>query len=93
MPFSLSTTDNALQELMTKIALDQGRKVKDHRPLANFVRRSWTELVAGGRKKYMKPQCVVRSNKRGLFTITTVLTVCGLASGVDIATLNKHCIP
>jgi hypothetical protein len=38
---------------------DKGIKNKDHRPWAQFVRKSWVELPAGGSKFYMKPQCVV----------------------------------
>ncbi|KGO65942.1 hypothetical protein PITC_021430 [Penicillium italicum] len=45
-------------ELMVRISQDQQIKNKDHRPWAQFVRKSWAELPAGGNMSYMKPQCV-----------------------------------
>ncbi|KAL4903579.1 hypothetical protein BDW74DRAFT_155782 [Aspergillus multicolor] len=46
------------EELMVCISRDRNILNKEHRPLIQFVRRSWAELPAGGRKFYMRPQCV-----------------------------------
>ncbi|KAJ6177983.1 hypothetical protein N7519_008444 [Penicillium mononematosum] len=46
-------------ELMVRISQDQNITNKEHRPWADFVRKSWAELPAGGNKFYMKPQCVI----------------------------------
>ncbi|KAL2010712.1 hypothetical protein VTN00DRAFT_6519 [Thermoascus crustaceus] len=50
-----------IEDLITRLSRDSKKKNKEHRPLISFIRRSWTELAAGGRKHYMKPQCVKES--------------------------------
>ncbi|KAL2001346.1 hypothetical protein VTN02DRAFT_1863 [Thermoascus thermophilus] len=47
-----------IEDLITRLSRDSKKKNKEHRSLISFIRRSWTELAAGGRKRYMKPQCV-----------------------------------
>ncbi|KAJ5691595.1 Mg2+ transporter protein CorA-like/Zinc transport protein ZntB [Penicillium malachiteum] len=58
-------TDKTIDLQYTEHSLDtmiygqfRGRTEKEHRSLLNFLNRSWTELVAGGRKNYMKPQVI-----------------------------------
>ncbi|KAJ5679666.1 ankyrin [Penicillium macrosclerotiorum] len=45
-------------ELMIRLSIEKDLTNKEHRPLARFVQKSWTELFAGGEKFYMKPQCL-----------------------------------
>ncbi|KAG2417664.1 hypothetical protein HFD88_008883 [Aspergillus terreus] len=51
--------DIIYEELMVRLARDQGLKARDHRPSAQFVRDSCIQLPAGGKKFYVKPQCVM----------------------------------
>lgn len=53
---------NNYQALMTRIARDKDRKIKEHRPFLEFLRGSCSQVAAGGQKSYMKPQCLVSSN-------------------------------
>ncbi|KAJ0420314.1 hypothetical protein BJY00DRAFT_313252 [Aspergillus carlsbadensis] len=47
-----------VQDLMTRIARDQGLTAKDHRPSDSFVKESCVTIPAGGGKSYAKPQCL-----------------------------------
>ncbi|GES65479.1 hypothetical protein ATETN484_0012038400 [Aspergillus terreus] len=57
--FHFSSNDLAcVEDLLVRISRDQGMTNRDHLPLARFVRESCVQLPAGGRKFYMKPQCL-----------------------------------
>ncbi|KAL4883005.1 hypothetical protein BJY04DRAFT_216723 [Aspergillus karnatakaensis] len=61
----------ALENLTVAISQERNVPNKEHRPLAEFLRRSWAQLPAGGKKAYMKPHCVQQepdSEARGTFT-------------------------
>jgi hypothetical protein len=44
---------------MVRISQEKKRDNGYHRHLADFVQKSWSELPAGGRNHYMKPDCQV----------------------------------
>ncbi|KAI1214166.1 uncharacterized protein F4807DRAFT_449505 [Annulohypoxylon truncatum] len=45
-------------DLVCRLSHDSGRLEMDHVVLMKHLTRSWTELAAGGKRNYMKPQCV-----------------------------------
>lgn len=40
---------------MIRISMEKNRDNGHHRHLADFVQKTWSELPAGGRNHYMKP--------------------------------------
>ncbi|KKK12297.1 hypothetical protein ARAM_001383 [Aspergillus rambellii] len=44
------------EDLVTRILADGVKTEKEHRELIAFLRESWTQLTAGGKKNYMKPE-------------------------------------
>lgn len=49
----------SLKDLVFRLSHDSKRLEIDHAFLMKHFDRSWTQLTAGGRRSYMKPQCVV----------------------------------
>ncbi|KAI0112411.1 hypothetical protein GGR51DRAFT_568530 [Nemania sp. FL0031] len=47
------------EDLVCRLSHDSNRLELDHSALMNHFNRSWTELAAGGKQNYMKPQCVI----------------------------------
>ncbi|KAI2616109.1 hypothetical protein GGR54DRAFT_611210 [Hypoxylon sp. NC1633] len=54
-----------MRDLTFRLSHDSNRPETDHAVLMKHFDRSWTQLAAGGKRKYMKPQCV---RKDGLST-------------------------
>ncbi|KAL2783079.1 hypothetical protein BJX66DRAFT_345275 [Aspergillus keveii] len=84
-----------VEDLMTRISADRGLKHKHHRPLAHFVRESSIPIPAGGKKLYMKPQCVIKRHMRGKLGEGTSKGLSQLAGTQDPVklTLNNGSIP
>ncbi|KAI8965046.1 hypothetical protein F5Y11DRAFT_314485 [Daldinia sp. FL1419] len=52
-----------MRDLVCRLSHDSGRLAMDHAGLIKHFNNSWTELAAGGKQHYMKPQCV----KKGMY--------------------------
>ncbi|KAI1113766.1 hypothetical protein F5Y14DRAFT_441692 [Nemania sp. NC0429] len=48
-----------MRDLVCRLSHDSNRLELDHSVLMRHFNRSWTELTAGGKRSYMKPQCVL----------------------------------
>ncbi|XHG03558.1 hypothetical protein AWENTII_006860 [Aspergillus wentii] len=49
---------NLVKDLVTRLSSDMQKTNKQHRSLVSFIDRSWTKMDAGGRRRFMKPQCL-----------------------------------
>ncbi|KAI1180646.1 hypothetical protein F4777DRAFT_528793 [Nemania sp. FL0916] len=47
-----------MRDLVCRLSHDSNRLELDHSVLMKHFNRNWTELAAGGKRSYMKPQCV-----------------------------------
>ncbi|KAI0095585.1 hypothetical protein F4814DRAFT_457575 [Daldinia grandis] len=47
-----------MRDLVCRLSHDAKRLAMDHTALMTHFNNSWTELAAGGKRNYMKPQCV-----------------------------------
>lgn len=47
------------KDLACRLACDSDRSEVEHTVLMKHFDRSWAEVAAGGKRYYMKPQCVV----------------------------------
>ncbi|KAI2784127.1 hypothetical protein F4815DRAFT_270024 [Daldinia loculata] len=47
-----------MRDLVCRLSHDAKRLAMDHTALMKHFNNSWTELAAGGKRNYMKPQCV-----------------------------------
>ncbi|RWA07916.1 hypothetical protein EKO27_g7183 [Xylaria grammica] len=48
-----------MRDLVCRLSHDSNRLELDHSVLMKHFNRNWTELAAGGKRSYMKPQCVM----------------------------------
>ncbi|KAJ5737699.1 uncharacterized protein N7483_002824 [Penicillium malachiteum] len=46
------------RDLVTRLSHDSSHLEMDNQAIMRLFNRSWTELAAGGQKRYMKPQCL-----------------------------------
>ncbi|KAI3317893.1 hypothetical protein HD806DRAFT_526705 [Xylariaceae sp. AK1471] len=51
------------EDLVRRLSHDLNRSELEHSALMKHFNRSWTELAAGGKRNYMKPQCVTHPTK------------------------------
>ncbi|XXH00153.1 hypothetical protein Hte_006495 [Hypoxylon texense] len=49
---------NELEDLACRLSCDSNRSEVEHTVLMKHFDRSWAEVAAGGKRNYMKPQCV-----------------------------------
>ncbi|BCS28776.1 uncharacterized protein APUU_70346A [Aspergillus puulaauensis] len=54
-----------IKDLMVRLSRDANRLNRDHRPLVAFAKESCVELPAGGKKLFMRPQCVRHTQTGG----------------------------